>query len=434
MVCVYGGRGDLWAHFDASIATCTSVPDTLRLLRAGFADPARAHASDWARLDAAIAELPGTCDPIRIVRIGTAGAYADRLGAMEEPLLRTARGGRTGENNFPATQASFLWGSHAWFTGQWPKLREVVGNGPALCDEYHYPLRSWTGQFLLACVSAACGDFTTARTLADRMDQWGGSRRANAIRCYAAHAKTLIALSRGDFEAAYRHACRISPAGSLAPFTGHALWALLDTVEAAVRTGHRDRALAHVEAAREAGLDMVSPCLRVVLLASAAMATRDDEEAVVGFRDAPAIEDGERWPFDRARIRLYCGERLRRGRAQAQARDHLAAAVEVFEQLGADPWTARANKELRACGRPVHARPRPEESALTPQEREVASLAAAGLTNKQIAEKLFLSPRTVSTHLHHLFPKLGITSRAALRDALERRDHPLGAPATRTRA
>lgn len=234
MVCVYGGRGDLWAHFDASIATCTSVPDTLRLLRAGFADPARAHASDWARLDAAIAELPGTCDPIRIVRIGTAGAYADRLGAMEEPLLRTARGGRTGENNFPATQASFLWGSHAWFTGQWPKLREVVGNGPALCDEYHYPLRSWTGQFLLACVSAACGDFTTARTLADRMDQWGGSRRANAIRCYAAHAKTLIALSRGDFEAAYRHACRISPAGSLAPFTGHALWALLDTVEAAV--------------------------------------------------------------------------------------------------------------------------------------------------------------------------------------------------------
>ncbi|MGW1996366.1 helix-turn-helix domain-containing protein [Embleya sp. NPDC001921] len=62
----------------------------------------------------------------------------------------------------------------------------------------------------------------------------------------------------------------------------------------------------------------------------------------------------------------------------------------------------------------------PDAAALTPQQREVASLAAAGLTNKQIGEKLFLSPRTVSTHLHQVFPKLGVTSRAALRDALER--------------
>ncbi len=56
---------------------------------------------------------------------------------------------------------------------------------------------------------------------------------------------------------------------------------------------------------------------------------------------------------------------------------------------------------------------------LTPQQWEIARLAAAGLTNKQIGEKLFLSPRTVSTHLYQLFPKLGVSSRAALRDALE---------------
>ncbi|MEU9942905.1 helix-turn-helix domain-containing protein [Streptomyces lavendulae] len=69
--------------------------------------------------------------------------------------------------------------------------------------------------------------------------------------------------------------------------------------------------------------------------------------------------------------------------------------------------------------------PGPERaSALTPQQRETARLAATGLTNEQIAEKPGLSPRTVSTHLHQLFPKLGIASRAALRDALERLDHP----------
>ncbi|MFD7756042.1 AAA family ATPase [Streptomyces sp. NPDC059757] len=421
MVCVYGARSDLWAGYDAAAAKCTAVPDTLRLLRTTFADPARALPSDWTRLDAAVEALSGTSDPVRIVRIGTAGAYADRLGGMDEPLRRTAWGGRTGENTFPAIQASFLWGSHAWFTGQWAELRQVVGDGLALCEEYRYPLRSWTGQFALACVSAACGDFTTARALADQMDQWGGSRRAHAITCYAAHAKTLIALSQGDFDEAYHQACRITPAGSLAPFTGHALWAFLDLAEAAVRTGRRDKALEHVRAARDAGLDTVSPRLRMVLGACAALAAKDDGEASRGFGEALAVEGGERWPFDHARIHLLHGERLRRGQAPALARRHLHAAAEVFHRLGAEPWSARAEQELRACGSPVRARP---GKALTPQQREIVALAAAGLSNKQIAEKLFLSPRTVSTHLYQAFPKLGVTSRAGLRDALEQRHRP----------
>ncbi|MFE3202359.1 helix-turn-helix transcriptional regulator [Embleya sp. NPDC059237] len=64
------------------------------------------------------------------------------------------------------------------------------------------------------------------------------------------------------------------------------------------------------------------------------------------------------------------------------------------------------------------------DAALTPQQREIAGLAAAGPTNKQIAEKLSLSPRTVSTHLYQAFPKLGVTSRAGLRDALEHLQRP----------
>ncbi|MFI6579665.1 AAA family ATPase [Embleya sp. NPDC050493] len=414
IVCVYGARAGLWADYDAALAKCTSVPDTLRLLRATFADPAHARPSDWDRLDAAVAALADTSDPVRIVRIGTAGAYVDRLGAMAEPLLRTARGGSGGENHFPAIQASFLWGSHAWFTGRWAELRDVVGNGLALCEEFHYPLRSWTGKFVLACVSAACGDFATARSLAEGMDQWGGSRRARAVSCYAAHVKTLLALSRGDFESAYHHACRISPAGTLAPFVGHALWAILDTVEAAARTGRHDKARDHVAAAREAGLDTVSPRLRFVLGACGAMAARNDAEALRRFGEALADEDTQRWPFDHARIRLYYGERLRAGGAPIPARSQLAAAVEGFERLGAAPWARRAREELRACDDHV-----PRIGALTPQEHRIASLAATGLSNKQIGERLFLSPRTVSSHLYRAFPKLGITSRAGLRDALD---------------
>jgi DNA-binding NarL/FixJ family response regulator len=109
---------------------------------------------------------------------------------------------------------------------------------------------------------------------------------------------------------------------------------------------------------------------------------------------------------------------LRRLRATAQARVQLAAAFESFERLGAGPWAKRAGIELRAAGQ---ARLGPGESGsdlLTPQEQQIAELAAAGLTNKQIAERLFLSHRTVGGHLHQVFPKLGITTRAALRDAL----------------
>ena len=418
MVCVHGGRSEMWADFDAAAAKCASLPDTLSLLRTTFADPARARPADWARLDAAIAALPGTQDPVRIVRIATAGAYADRLGAMDEPLRLTARGGRGGQNNFPAIQASFLWGSHAWFTGQWPELRQVVGNGLDLCDELNYPLRSFTGKWVLGCVNAVCADYPAARELADQMDQWAGPRRAQAVRCYAAHVRTLIALSQGDFEQAHHHACVITPTGSFAPFAGHALWAILDQVEAAVRAGRREQALEHVAAAHDAGLDGVSPRLRMVLLASAALAAQDDGQAAAGFADALGVEGAERWPFDHARVQLYLGELLRRGKSMARARDQLSAAAETFARLGAAPWAERAAKELRACGSSVRAWAMPEGIALTPQQREIASLAAAGLSNKQIGEKLHLSPRTVSTHLYQLFPKLGVTSRAALRDAL----------------
>jgi DNA-binding CsgD family transcriptional regulator len=106
------------------------------------------------------------------------------------------------------------------------------------------------------------------------------------------------------------------------------------------------------------------------------------------------------------------------GAVISQAGNHSnVAAAEAFQRLGATPWEARANRELRATGVTV-AKADTGLASLTPQQRQIALLAAAGHTNKEIAARLFLSPRTVSTHLYQVFPKLGITSRAALRDAL----------------
>jgi DNA-binding CsgD family transcriptional regulator len=90
----------------------------------------------------------------------------------------------------------------------------------------------------------------------------------------------------------------------------------------------------------------------------------------------------------------------------------------LFQRLGARPWVARTANELRASGRTRRQNDYASGGALTPQEREIALMAASGMSNRQIGERLFLSHRTVGTHLYRAFPKLGITSRAALRDAL----------------
>ncbi|MEV7032955.1 AAA family ATPase [Streptomyces sp. NPDC093272] len=420
LMCFFGGRAELWSAFDAAAARYTALPELVAITRSTFADPARAGREDLARLDAAVAELAHRTDPLHIVRVATAGAYLDRLGDCAEALGRVVDAGRRGENITAALNALFLLGNHAWLTGQWAELRRTAREGLDLCERYHYPLLACPGHFLLACVAAARGDHAAVRDLTGRMQLWAGPRGAEGVRFYVLHAKVLYALGQGDFEDAYRFARSIAPPGELPPHVPHAVWSLLDLAEAAARTGRPGQVRAHVAAARDAGLDTLSPRLRMVLLAAAALGTADDGAAVALFGEALAVENADRWPFEHARILLYRGERLRRGRFPARARAHLRDAAEAFERLGAVPWAERAGHELRACGAPVRAPGGPAAPALTPQQREVARLAATGLTNKQIGEKLFLSPRTVSTHLHQAFPKLGVTSRAALRDALER--------------
>jgi DNA-binding CsgD family transcriptional regulator len=228
----------------------------------------------------------------------------------------------------------------------------------------------------------------------------------------------LAALGQGDFQEAYQQASKISPPGHLEPHNPQALRVLMDLVEAAVRGGRGAEAAAHVAAMREANVAALSSHLALLVGGSAAMAA-PDESALELFQAALALPGVGRWQFDLARVRLAYGERLRRRRAMTEARVQLSAALEIFEGLRARPWVDRTSAELRATGQ---TKARADENLLdrlTPQEYEIVSLAASGLTNKQIGERLFLSPRTVGGHLHRAFPKLGVATRAALRDALE---------------
>ncbi|GAA2576400.1 LuxR family transcriptional regulator [Dactylosporangium fulvum] len=416
-VCYFGGRAELWKPFHAAFAQFTSpVPELLALLAGTFADPARAAPALLDRIDQAIAGLADRADPVWSVRVGLSAMFVDRL-----TFCRTALSGILGDDRGAAVTLSLharsLLGLDQMMTGEWDEMRPLAEEHVALCRTHNYRLLECIGLYLLAMLAAARGEHDTVKRLTDRMTMWATPRRAGLVSRIAAQAMLTDALGRGDFEEAYRHATVITPVGELADSVPHALWVIMDAVEAAVRTGRFTEAAAHVAAARTSGVAGMSARLAMTVEGAAALVATD-VEAPARFAAALAVAGGERWPFDRARIALAYGERLRRGKATAEARRYLTAALDTFQRLDARPWAARAAAELRATGQTVGHLASAGPGALTPQQREIAELAAAGLTNKQIGERLFLSPRTVGTHLYQTFPKLGITSRAALRDAL----------------
>ncbi|MCP9953495.1 helix-turn-helix transcriptional regulator [Actinomadura madurae] len=119
--------------------------------------------------------------------------------------------------------------------------------------------------------------------------------------------------------------------------------------------------------------------------------------------------------FELARTELLFGHRLRRGRRPRAAREHLRAALRIFERYGAVPWAARARAELRAAGSGDDAsRAAAGVAKLTAQQAHIARLAAEGATNREIAARLLLSPRTIDHHLRNVFTRLGIRSRVEL--------------------
>jgi DNA-binding CsgD family transcriptional regulator len=135
---------------------------------------------------------------------------------------------------------------------------------------------------------------------------------------------------------------------------------------------------------------------------------------------------GDQWPFERAQLRLDYAEWLRRRRRINDAKPVLTQALATFRRLRARSWAQRAEAELRACGVAVADAPAERDALgeLTPQQRQIVRLASDGLTNREIGDRLFLSPRTVSSHLYRSYPKLGVAGRNQLRDVIARASMP----------
>ena len=207
----------------------------------------------------------------------------------------------------------------------------------------------------------------------------------------------------------------------LAEQTATALWVIFDLVEAAVRTGRLAEARRHIAAAQDLRIDRISPRLAMMVTAARAITTPDRASTGDLFQRALGFAHTDQWPFDVARVRLSYGEHLRAAGAEEEARAQLGLARATFDRLRAQPWVARVDAELLQLTEDS-TQDTGDLAGLTEKEYEVAQLAARGLTNKQIGTELFLSPRTVGTYLYRVYPKLGISTRAALRDALTDRE------------
>ncbi len=275
-------------------------------------------------------------------------------------------------------------------------------------------------QSVLATIAAYRGEADLAAHLLSSAARTLTPVKASFARACLLRARVAQSLAVGSFEGAYKHAIRVidadDPAYSIE--LGHWRCFLMDFADAAWLSGNATAARTWIpKLPKSSETDKTMKYVHAVLNQVDVNADTDAEftAAIDALREQPV--------FIQSRVALAFGTGLRRQRRPADSRPYLRTAAEGFALIGATPWATRATEELRASGersRRQHAPERRDE--LTPQELQIAHYAAAGLTNRTIGARMFLSHRTVGSHLYRIFPKLGINSRADLPTALARLD------------
>jgi len=324
-------------------------------------------------------------------------------------------------------QALMVLAAAETLTGRYAAALADACEGLRLAEETGQRFALLQNQSMLAFIAAVQGDEQRCHDYAGRVLGPGREPRMGPATAGAIWALALLDLGLGRPEQALERL--LEPAGHHGAGSGHhVVWlhAAGDLVEAAVRAGQPQLGqLAFTGNRTVPGFERwaaatAQPWTGAVAARCRALLawTGDPEDSEPHFVEALRLHQHATRPFELARTELVYGEWLRRvRRRRSAARVHLRAALELFDRLGATPWSDQARRELRASGEPTRLHPHPQLPAmrqLTPQELQVARLAARGGSNREIAAQLFLSPRTVGYHLHKVFTKLGISSRVEL--------------------
>lgn len=307
----------------------------------------------------------------------------------------------------------------AWSAAQRVELRlaiPIADEASRLTLETQQPTMHFIAVALQAIVAALRGDRDEAEARAGDAVQFGASRNARALLAMVQHARGIAALGDGANSQAYEHLRRVHTPGDPAYHSFLRAFNVADLVDAAAGSAQLDDVVPLLAGLESLALRTPSPVLLAGLsYARALLASEDRAEGL--FKTA--VSDTAAWPFLQARVQLAYGEWLHRRRRDADSRAPLRAARDAFDGLATTAWSNRARVQLRAAGETSQRRERIGSDQLTPQELQIAQLAARGLTNREIGQMLYLSHRTISSHLYRIFPKLGITSRSKLVSALE---------------
>jgi DNA-binding CsgD family transcriptional regulator len=305
----------------------------------------------------------------------------------------------------PALSEIELW------TGNWARADELASAALTLTDRIASPTYFGLALFARGSLDAHLGRMEEARAIGERiLDFYAGDVEPQLL--YGHWLLGFVALSLQDFTEADVQLSRASEiVGRMGQREPARYRFQPDHAEAVIATGDLDRAAALVERLEERAATLPRPWIlstaaRCRGLLRAGRGDLDGAEAAL--REALGHHERLDMPFELARTLLAQGQVSRRRKARRAAAAALGEALEVFERLGARVWAERARAELTRI--PAHRTP----TELTPTEVAVAKLAATGLTNREIAERAFLSPKTVEVNLTRIYRKLGVPSRTAL--------------------
>jgi DNA-binding CsgD family transcriptional regulator len=399
-----------------------NTPSLLAVL--GLADPVGRGALVADRISRM---TPDLTDPVGMLMVGRA-CTAVWAFDLSLPFLDAAvHGLRTQDRLGLLAQALVTQAWAAAHCAREPLAVAAAEEGHRLSKETGQARWMAAAQLAKAMVAAERGDSSAAEALATEAEALLMSMGASSMLALAQFVRGRGAVAHQRYSDGLDHHERILDPTDPAyhPFIG--AWALSDLVEAAAHSGKLKLAKDHLEQLESLAAATSGSLLRAEAGYARPMVA-DDDHAEALFQGA-LERDLVGWPCHRGRMLLWYGRWLRRRRRVADSRAPLRAAREGFDALALPVFAERARQELRASGEATeHPVPQPwapwggkpgPPGPLTPQELQIARMAADGLSNREIGERLYLSHRTVGSHLYRMFPKLGVTSRSQLRSALE---------------
>src|SRR5215210_636588 len=349
----------------------------------------------------------GSEQPIALLFAGRAALYlGDDQAAFRTHQEAAARARESGALSIVTQILPRLATAEVW-AGRWASAAANSREGIQLAREIGQHDVVAQQLVMLALIAALRGSEDECRSMAAESRELASARGLGIVAEIAQWALALLELGLGHAEEAFRRCREIST-------TMVVSWGALDRIEAAIRAGERETARVWLDAFEPWAESSAAPWKRAVVLHCRALLSNDETEAERLFSAALDAHAEAARPFEHARSQLAYGEFLRRAGRRVQAREHLRAALDRFEGLGAALWAERARAELRASGQTARKRDPSTQDELTAHELQIARFVAEGLTNREVAARLFLSPRTIDFHLRNVYRKLGISSRTAL--------------------